>query len=872
MPARKPRKTTASKARGATKTPSKRSDPLASLAVPADRLRWRVDPAELGFATTEEIDPVFPLEGDERALAALRLGAEIDSKGYNVFCLGLEGEDRLELVRDLLRKIKPACRPARDHCFVHGFRQPAAPRLLELPAGQGRRFQRDVADLVDQLRKHLGLVFEEEAFGRRVAEITSEHQERERELLARLREQAEGSGFTLAQIEREDGSVGVDLLFRLGHHLVAEPDLERLVLEARAGLPPQLEEDPEEDQVLQAALLELDLDAARAAHEALSTELRRSTREARRLARAAQREVARLERQESLVVVEGTVAELASRHQGHEAIRSWLQELKADVLEHLDLFKPESMMAAEALAEPGHLPDPMILRSFADLRERFRVNLVHEAGGECTVFVESIPSVRNLFGSLGRADPRAPSDHRSIRTGSLLAADGGYLVLDAADVIAEPGAWRALKRVLLSRKLDLREAIAERDRDGGPILRPDPIPISTKVVLVGDDETYEYLHHVDPDFQHAFKVRAEFDWLVARGPGELRRLAGQVRRLALNEGLPPFSASAVAALAEHAARLGETGGRMASSFHLLADPCRQAAWLARREERDLVEGDDVRAALTAAERRCALSAERQREAIHERKILIATQGSAVGEINGLAVISTIEHSFGYPVRITAVAAHGTSGLINIEREARMSGEIHDKGMFIVQGYLNLKYGHAVPLSLTASVAFEQLYGGIDGDSATAAEIYALISALSDTPLRRSIAVTGSANQAGEVQPVGGVNEKIEGFYDACVGLAGGPEKLPGDQGVLIPASNVSDLMLRSDVVEAVRDGRFAIWAMEVVDEGLELLTGREAGAVDPHGHYPAGSLHAEVLGRLEELHRAAAQHGGEDGPEGPKAG
>lgn len=859
---------TGAKSRGAV-IPGRRT----GLEVSGPELRWILDPSRLGFESTAELEPLEAVGPDPRALEAFKLGAEITSTGYNVFCLGLEGEDRLSLVKRLLEGLQPACRPAKDRCFVYNFRRAAAPRLIELPAGQGRTFERDVQDLVEQLRKHLTLVFEEERFGRQVHEITNEHQQRERDLLARLREQAEAAGFAVAQVESEDGRVGVDVLFRLGPHLFAADDLERSVHEARQGINPQLEEDPEADAELTAALAQLDVEDIHRAHSGLEHQLQRSMREARRLARTAQRQVAQLERQESLVVVEGAVAELASRHSGHEDVSDWLNQLKANVLDHLGLFKPGPGLEAESAEGQESPADPSLLRSWADLRERFRVNLMHDSLEEngCPILVESIPSIRNLFGSLGRNDPRRAADHRSIRSGSLLAADGGYLILDAADLISEPAAWRALKRVLLTQRLDLREAIAERDRDGSPMLRPDPIPLTTKIVMVGDHEVYHYLHSMDPDFQHAFKVRAEFDWLVPRTLESVRRLGGQVRQLCESEDLPPFDAGAVAALAEHAARVGEEATRMASSFHLLADPCRQAALYARRAGGDVVRAEEVQRSLVDAERRCSLGSEHQRTAIREGRILISTGGAKVGEVNGLAVSSTIEHAFGYPVRITAVAAHGTAGLINIEREAKLSGTIHDKGMFIVQGYLNRRYGHAAPLTITASVAFEQLYGGIDGDSATAAEIYALLSSLSGVPLTSSIAVTGSVNQLGEVQPVGGVNEKIEGFFDACVGLAGGPERLPGDQGVLLPRANVGDLMLRPDVVEAVAAERFHVWAMERVDEGLELLTGRHAGELDETGVYPEGSLHAMVLDRLLELARHAADHEPQDGPSGPEA-
>ena len=834
-----------------------------ALRVDPARLRWIVRAADLGFGTTDELPPLQGVPAQSRALEAIRVATQIRAPGYNVFCVGLTGGDRIDTVREALAEVQCTGQPAPDRAYVMNFRQSEAPRLLELPRGTARGLQRDVDDLIDQLVKHLGLVFEEDRFAARVREITEKHARQEREVLARLHDLAREHGFAVSEVEGPSGT-SVDLLFRLHGQLLAVADLERHAHDARAGIVPELTESEEENQALAAELIKLDVPVLQAAYEELTEMLRRSLVEARRIGRSMHRQVSALEREESLVVIEGAVQELSARYAGLPAVRRHLEELRSDVLEHLQLFKggirrgaaatPEEMQVdEEGVSDPGH-----------DAYVRYRVNVVLDNGNRdpCPVIVESNPTARNVLGtivSITEQGGRQAVDHRSIRPGSLLAADGGFLILDAAEVLADAEAWRQLKRVLLSMRLDLRDAVSERGQPAGLVLRPEPIPIGVKVVMVGDHATYDLMDDMDQDFRHVFKIRAEFDWLMDRSPENVRRLGSFVKRLQVAEGLLPFGADAVALLAEHAARLAEHPGRMISRFDGIAEPARQANLQAVRARARLVQAHHVRAALGAAARRCSLAAERIHAAIHEKRIIINTEGSLVGQVNGLGVVSTIEHAFGHPMRITAVVGKGDDGIVNIEREVRLSGSLHDKGMFIVEGYLTHAYGKQVPLAFSASLAFEQLYGGIDGDSASAAEIFALLSSLAEIPIDQGIAVTGSVNQVGEIQPVGGVNEKIEGFFDACVGIARGAEKLNGRQGCVIPRANVGDLMLREDVAAAAREGRFHVFAMDHVEQGLELLTGLVAGRPDKGGRYPKGTIHARVLAALRRLAPSTAK-------------
>jgi ATP-dependent Lon protease len=835
--------------------------------IPPDELRWRAGADELGFTTTAEVEPLVEVTAQERALDALRMAAAIEAPGYNVFCVGLTGSDRMEIVRRALCQLPPRQAPAPDRCYVANFADPEAPRLLRLPRGTARRFARDVEDLVEQLAKHLALVLDEPRFVARVRRVTEEHRRQERELLAELHERAHQTGFSAAEVEGPQGAPRVELVRRLGPHLLNLDQIETAAAEVQAGALPFAAENQEEAEQMRDAVAGLDLEDLRRSHLELSEVLGRIMRDNRRLERSLQRQVAALELEEGRGVVEGLVAELGARHADAPDVAAWLADVQQDVLENIALFRHETA------AEPAEVAGGSSAGDLASAQARYRVHVVRDNAGRttCPVVVETNPTPRNLFGTDTREAERpgeVVAEHAGIRPGSVLDADGGWLVLDAAEVLGAGDSGQRLKRTLLHGTLDLRDTQTDPPSGPAPPLRPDPIPVTTKVVMLGDEETYEYLDSVDQDFKHVFRVRAEFDWLMPRGVEGCRHVAGFIRRLGDTAGLLPFAAAAVARVAEHAARLAEQPAQMVSRFDLVADVVRQAALQARQAGAPVVERSHVSDALAAARRRCALGAERLRDAIRDGRLMIATTGTRVGQVNALAVRRTIEHAFGHPLRVTAVVSRGTShGILSIEREVQMSGSLHDKGVFVAAGYLAQRYGRDLPLSFSASVAFEQLYGGIEGDSASSAVIYALLSALGRLPVAQSIAVTGSVNQFGEIQAVGGVNEKVEGFFDACVAQAGAPDALDGSQGVLVPAANAGELMLRTDVVEAVCAGRFHVRAIATVDEGISVLTGLPAGTAAAPSEAGRGTVHGEVVHALARFAEDDAARGG--APTGP---
>ncbi|MEM7247058.1 MAG: AAA family ATPase [Acidobacteriota bacterium] len=821
-------------------------------AVEAAELRWSLDPSSLGFASTAELEWSAPFRGQERALEALQLAVELDQPGYNAFVLGLSGAARLDAARAAVASVVPPGREVPDRAYVFNFQRPQRPRLLELPPGRAGAFAADLADGLRQLEGRLVAAFEDKSFLERMDATRRRHAERERELLDGLREQAQERGLHVATITDEDGP-RLELLVQVGEQVLSFDDVEGL----RAGRVELEEEEGEAGLVaaLQEQVEALDLEALLAVRAELEDELRRGVIAGRQVARSLQNEVATLEREAGLSGISGFLTELLEEHGDEPRVRSHLEDLRRDLLAHLHLCKTRGLDESHP-DRPGG--DPAAPTSFQDLIERYRVNVVSEGhpAGEAPVLIEALPGVRSLFGAVrGRLDRfgRSHADHRSVATGSLLAADGGILIMEAGELVSDLDAWTALKRVLVTQSLDLRELSRERDPSGGPVPWPEPIPLSAKVVLVGDHETYDLLHQADKDFQHAMRIRAEFDPIGGRDRASVVSLATGVAELCRREGLRPLTVDAIARLAEHAARLAAEEAKMVTDIDLLADPVRQASLLAARAGDEEVGAKAVQQVLVDAERRCSLWVEHLRENQAQGKVLLRVSGQRVGEINALAVRSTIEHAFGHPVRITAVVGQGNTGLINIEREVKLSGQVHDKGVFIALGYLTGQYADRGPLTFSASLAFEQLYGGIDGDSATAAEICALLSALSEWPLDQGLALTGSMNQLGEIQPVGGVDEKIEGFFDACCSLGGGRDGLTGKQGVIIPRSNVADLMLRADVVEAVREGRFHVHAVTHVDEVLELLTGRRAGRRHVDGFYEDGTLHHAVSCRLEQL-------------------
>ena len=796
-------------------------DPL-----PAEALRWHCDPSKLDFETTAEVKPAPGVVGQASAVDALRFGIETDAQGQNVFVRGLVGTGRMTMVRRLLTEMMPTCTQRYDRCYVHNFAQPDRPRLITLPQGLGRIFRRRVRALAEFVRDDLSEALASDAVKARRESLERRGRQRIEELTAPF--EAALQEANLALVQRQQGPLVQTAIFPAFDGKAVPPeDLARLQAEGK--------------------ITEAHIERWKKAHEDFAKRLADVSRQVQRIRTETHRAINTLLEDTAREILGGVIADIREEFPGPD-VALFLRELVGDVVERLDEPEVEG-------------EDPLRF---------YGVNLLSEfeQGDASPIVIENTPSLHNLLGTVERewtGRGPLPADYRMIRAGSLLRADGGYLILEAREVIQEPGAWKVLVRTLRTSRLEIvPQELAFPFMQGS--IKPEPIPIRLRVILVGDAEMFYLLDQFDPDFEHLFKVLADFDTEIDREPGGVQQYAGVLARIAQEESLPPFRREAVCALAEHGARIAARKGKLTARFARVADIAREAAFLARKRGGELVEAEDVRQTVRRTKSRADLPSRRFHSFLSDKTIYVQTRGSVVGQINGLAVIQAGMLTYGFPARITATIGPGTAGVIDIEGRASLSGQIHTKGFGIVGGLLRhiLSTDHA--LAFSASLAFEQSYGGIDGDSASGAEICCLLSALTNVPLRQELAMTGAVDQHGHIQSIGGVNEKIEGFFDACQidGLTGG-------QGVIIPVSNAGDLMLREDVVLACREGRFAVYAVERVHEALELLTGQTAGELDDQGDYPEGTLLAVAQQKAFEFWERslispsaflANQHGG----------
>ncbi len=734
----------------------------------------------------------------------------------------------------MIDQMHPQSEPAPDRAYVNNFKNSDRPRLLTLPRGQANAFKKEMDSGIDFLRRRIPQVFEGEPFQRQKTRIVERFTQREKELM---------DDFT-HRIAREQFALG-----RMQVGAVALPE----IFPVLEGQMVPIEEIPKmvQDGKLENAAAE----GIERKYDQFRQEFTVVYRKTLSLSRELASEMSYLEQEAASVLVDGVIEELKEKYPSTQ-ISEYLEEVRHHILDNLDPFKERE--GEDDAPPPVDAPSGAAPRPERGERERdpFRVYgvnvvLAHSENDRCPVIFETVPSYANLFGTAHRSyDARGAwnSDFMDLRGGSWLRADGGFLVMYALDAFTETGVWKTLKRTLNHGKLEIQPVDAFFPFSTAA-MKPEPIEVRAKVILIGDREMYELLYDYEDDFKKIFKVRVEFDEETVWNEDVLRQYGGRLRKLSDDEKLLPFDRAAVAAILEHGVRLAGRHGKITTRFFDLADLARESSYAARHCGGKVVTGEHVKKALDAKNERHNLLETKIREMIEQKMIFIDTAGVRVGQVNGLSVMEIGGYAFGKPVRITASAAMGKTGIINIEREANLSGRFHDKGVQIISGYLRRTFAQDKPLSLSASVCFEQSYSGVDGDSASSTEIYALLSALSGLPIRQDLAVTGSVNQQGDVQPIGGVNQKIEGFYDVCR-LDG----LTGQQGALIPAQNVEDLMLRDDVIEAVGQGRFHIFPVSTIEQGIEILTGVPAGArAAGAGKFEDGSVFARVDARLQEM-------------------
>jgi predicted ATP-dependent protease len=797
-----------------------------------EELRATCDPSTFPFASTEELPPLDAMIGQERAVTATSFGVGMRHAGYNLFVLGPARTGKTSAMKRVLARAAEGEPTPPDHCYVHNFADPYRPRALAVPAGRGRDLREEMERLAAECKARLPRAFESEEFERQKARIVEQLEERQQEEMERFEEAARQAGF---KVLRGPGGMAV----------APAPRGEPLTTEEYAALPDSTR------QEIQAR--------GETLHERLDAALRRL----RQLDREARQAHERLVREAAAAVVRQLVQEVRETFAGLAPVQRYLDEVEKDLVERAEEFR--------GLAEDGKAPLPFLAPPGAFL-DRYRVNVLvdrSDARG-APVVLEPSPTYMNL---VGRVEHRVHfgtlvTDFTLIKAGALHRANGGYLVLEAIDVLRAPLAWDALKKALKSGSVRIEDPLEEWRLASAVGLAPEPIPLAVKVALIGSPLLYYLLCALDEDFRELFKVKVDFDDSLPRTPDFELLYARFIGSACREEGLCQFAPDGAAALVEHCSRLVGDQQRLTSRLGDLLDLIRESSFWAGQRGHGLVRAEDVGHAIGQKIRRANLLEERIQRLISEGTLMIATDGRATGQVNGIAVLALGDHAFGRPARISARTFAGEPGVVDIEREAKLGGRVHSKGVMILSGFLAGRYAREQPLALSASIAFEQHYEEVEGDSAASAELYALLSSLTGIPLEQGLAVTGSVNQLGEIQAVGGINEKIEGFFDVCRARG-----LTARQGVLIPAANARHLMLREDVVAAVREGRFHVHAVATVDEGLALLSGREAGARGPDGRFPEGTVNAAVeqalaanVRRLRELRAPSAAPRRGEGP------
>ena len=805
--------------------------------VPLDRLRWRCDPDTLPFESTENIQPCQEIIGQGRGLEAIRVGIDINSIGYNIFVTGLAGTGRFTTIKCVLEEIDVKEKMPNDLCYVNNFKNPDMPHMLNLPAGQGNAFKKEMETLIEALKKKIPLMFENETYLNKKKEVVERYRNKQAEMFREFEKKVNKEGFSLVQIQMGPYSRPGILPLVEGNPVNVE-QLETMVEEGK--LPKEELERIKEKQI------------------GLINELEEIFKETRKSEKGVKEELTSLDNEVISPVVKDSISDIKEKFD-YEKVPRYLDEVQEDILTNLNRFREKEESPAPPI--PG-LVFPQPVDSFSE----YQVNVLvdNSETQKAPIIVETTPNYRNLFGTIERVVDRSglwKTDFTHIKAGTFLRASGGYLIFNALEALVEPGVWPALKRTLKNQVMEV-QTFDPFYLFATSALKPEPIECNTKVIMIGDTYLYHLLYNLDDDFKKIFKIKADFDSVMKKDTEKIQQYASFIRKICDEEKLKPFDKTGIAAVVEYGVRMTGRQKKLSTRFHLIADLLREANYWAVKDGSDVVREEHVDKAIEKKIYRLNLIEEKIQEMIDEGTILIDSDGMVVGQVNGLAIYNLGDYMFGKPSRITVKTSMGKAGIINIEREAEMSGPTHNKGVYILTGYLRGKYAQDKPITMSASICFEQSYSGVDGDSASSTEIYALLSSISGLPLRQGIAVTGSVNQKGEIQPIGGVNEKIEGFFDVCKAKG-----LTGKQGVMIPHLNIDDLMLRKDVVETVKAGKFRIYPVKTIDQGIEILTGVEAGERLEDGKFREGTVNDLVDKKLWEFGTKIKEFegGGEEG-------
>ena len=790
--------------------------------VPVDKLRWECDPKLFDFECTGDLTPLREFIGQERATRAVEFGISMADTGYNIYVAGLTGTGKTSMVKAYIERVIKE-REARgetvdlnDWCYLYNFKEPDTPQIASLPQGKGKAFRKEITNLLNKIRHGLGQAFSSEEYKNQKQKTAEEVQAQQQKLFEEISSEARRQGFILQMTPSGPALIPVkeDRPMQEQEYLALKEDVKKALDSKQAELRKKLK-------------------------ASLETASNMQTKATERLQK--------VDEDIGEYTVSGLFGSLFERYSDWPKVTQYLTGLKAYILDNLEPFK--------GTEEPVHTVFGVPVSQAMGGRDPFlpfQVNVFVDNDGAKgpPVILESNPNLGNIFGKIERRFLLGGyvSDHTMLKAGALSKANGGYVLLSVNDVLTNPGVWPALKRAIKNGEVRIEDPFEQSGLIAPQGLRPEPMPIKVKVVLTGDALLYQLLSMYDEDFWEIFKVKADFDSEIERTKDNMLAYAAFLSGCCEECEARHFDPSGVAKVIEHSARIVADQERLSSRFAQVKDWIEEANYWALQDNAKFISARHVQKAIDERLFRHNLPDERIRDMISRGTIMIDAEGEVVGQVNGLSVYTLGDISFGKPSRITAKTFLGRGGVINIERESQLSGPIHSKGVMILSGYLGWQYAQDKPLSLSASLCFEQSYQGVDGDSASSTELYAILSSLSDIPIKQGIAVTGSVNQKGEIQPIGGVNQKIEGFFRVCQAKG-----LNGDQGVLIPQQNLRNLMLREEVVDAVRQGRFHIYSATTVDEGIEILTGVPAGEKQKDGVYPEDTINCLVNKRLEEM-------------------
>lgn len=787
--------------------------------LPPEKLSWSLDASKIPFQTSAECQTCEDIIGQERALKSIETGLNIKSLGYNIFVTGLVGTGRNTTIKKYLEKIKTKEKIPDDLIYVHNFKKPDEPSLVILPAGKGREFKKTMDQLIDMLQNNIPELLQSKYYKEKKDSLIESQQKKQKEILKNFEEEVAEEGFSVIQVQM-GMFVKPDLVPLIEGKPVPFNKLEAMVREGKF---------PKEK-----------LDSLKKKYEELTDKLEEIFEQLKALEEKTKELLKEWDEESITPIVKGAITEIRNKFK-IEKINDYLNNVEANLIQNINLFKTQKKGAPEVQSD-----DPFVA---------FRVNLLIDNADQegAPVVIETNPNYVNLFGAVEASMNRMgilQTDFTKIKAGSFLKANGGYLVINALDALTEPGVWPTLKRTIRYRKLEIQNYsplyLISTSR-----LKPEPIETNVKVVMIGDSYIYNLLYYLDEDFKKIFKIKAEFDSDMAKNEKTIFEYVSFIKKITDNDRLLPFDRSGMAAIMEYGTRLSGRQRKISTRFHIIADVIRESSYWASQEGKKEVSKEHVQKAIDERFERISLIEDKIQELIEEGSLLIDTKGEATGQVNGLSVFQLGDTLFGKPTRITATVSVGRAGVINIEREADLSGRTHNKGVLILAGYLRSKYAQNKPFALSASLAFEQSYSGVDGDSASSSEVYAILSSLSGLPLRQDIAVTGSLNQKGDIQPIGAVNEKIEGFFEVCKAKG-----LTGTQGVIIPHQNVQNLMLKSEVIEAVKAGKFHIYPIKTIDEGIEILTGIKAGTRKEDGSFEEGTVNYLVDQEMQRLARS----------------